>query len=442
MNRWLIAGVLIVVLIGTIAGVGAVGYLAFRAFVSGNGTFGQSGISAESDQKKVLDVGGTASLVVESSSGKIVVLAGEANKMLVTSHKVAYSSSSEDAEQVLRSMKVDIVQRGNEITIEYKRQNSFSQNGNNRVDFTIAVPKETRIKVDTGLGEVSLNGTQGDASLESGFGAISVSQVQGEVALNTKNGKVDARDIKTGGRPIAVHSDFGAVSMKRVTAGEVNVSTNNGLIELEDVESDGDLKLQSGFGEIRYLGGRAARLFAQTNNGRVALTGLSVKGELNARSGFGALDLTQVNAGEQDLETRNGAISIEEARGKVKAHSDFGKIEVVHGISATMNLTTNNGPVKYSGSLGEGPHILSSGFGPIDLNIPADAALEIDVKTDYGKIKSAIPVTINGDIENTHVIGSIKRGGPRLTATTNNGDIRIGILAPLQAEEKITLGKR
>jgi DUF4097 and DUF4098 domain-containing protein YvlB len=438
MNKWLIAGVLFVVLIGTIAGVGAVGYFTFHSFRGGNGAFGQPGISAEGDQKKVLDVGAAASLVIDNSSGKVTVLAGEANRMFVTAHKVAYGFSSEDAEQVLGSMKVSVEQRGNEVTVEFKRPNAFSQNGNNRVDFTIAVPKDTRVKIDTGLGEVSLNGTQGDAELETGFGAIFVSHVQGRLDLHTKNGKVDASDVKTERGAVVMHSDFGAVSMKRVLAGEVNVSTNNGLIELEDVDADGELKLQSGFGEIRYEGGSAARLFAETNNGKVSLTGLNIKGALNAKSGFGPLDLAQVSAGGQDLETRNGAISIEEARGKVRAHSDFGKIEVIHGIDATMDLTTNNGPVKYSGSLGEGPHILSSGFGPIDLNIPADAALEIDLKTDYGKIKSAIPVTINGDLESMHVIGAIKHGGPRLTATTKNGDIRIGTLAPLRAEEKIT----
>jgi DUF4097 and DUF4098 domain-containing protein YvlB len=206
-------------------------------------------------------------------------------------------------------------------------------------------------------------------------------------------------------------------------------------VELENVEAERDVKLNSSFGNVDYESGRADRLMVETNNGKVTLENLAVKGGVNAGSDYGAVNLYQVNASTYDVESNNGPVFIDGAGGKIIGHSDFGNVEVIHGNHATIDLTSNNGAAKYTGSLGEGPHILSSSYGSIELTIPSDVSLSIDLKTGYGKVKSDLPVTLNGDLENSHWIGTINHGGAKLTATTGNGDIRINALNAIELEK-------
>jgi DUF4097 and DUF4098 domain-containing protein YvlB len=126
----------------------------------------------------------------------------------------------------------------------------------------------------------------------------------------------------------------------------------------------------------------------------------------------------------------HGGASPSKIHGTIKAHSGYGNIKVTGGEDATLTLSTSSGSVEYSGTLGEGPHTLQSDYGSITITIPADTALDIDLKTDYGNIKSAIPVTFSGDLDPQHWVGSINGGGEGLTASTSSGNISIEIINP------------
>jgi DUF4097 and DUF4098 domain-containing protein YvlB len=429
MNKWIIPGILSFVLLLLCIGVAMIGFFLLRDGHYRNYNFGgHPRISAEADEEKRFTINGIAALKIENSSGKIVVTAGDTKTILVSAHKTAYGDNSGEAKDALSSLKVDMVQQGDEVSLKFKQPDTFSQNQYHKVDFTVTVPLETKVKIETGSGDISLKGTKGDADLQSSFGNISATQIKGALKLVSTNGKVEAGDITAGDGIVDLQSQFGAITLENITAGDITVSTSNGSVKLKNVEAGREVKIESNFGEIRYENGRADRVFAETDNGRVMLADLTIKGLLTAHSQFGPLNLKQVIAGETSLDTSNGAISIDGAVGKVKAHSDFGSIEVLNGKDATLDLTTQNGPVKYSGSLGTGPHTLSSSYGRIDLEIPSSSALTIDLKTDFGKVNSSLPVMLNGNLENAHWTGTINNGGAKLNATSNNGDIRISTL--------------
>jgi DUF4097 and DUF4098 domain-containing protein YvlB len=171
-------------------------------------------------------------------------------------------------------------------------------------------------------------------------------------------------------------------------------------------------------------------LTATTSNGDLTLAAITVTGTLTARSSFGALKLTQAGAAAYDLHTGNGKIVVDGAGGAFRASSDFGDIEVSNGDKATLDLQTSNGSIRYAGSLGEGPHKLKSEFGAISLTLPAEAALTLDLTTEFGKIRSAFPLTVSGDLDEKHWRGEVNGGGLALTASTGNGDISLEILNP------------
>jgi DUF4097 and DUF4098 domain-containing protein YvlB len=165
----------------------------------------------------------------------------------------------------------------------------------------------------------------------------------------------------------------------------------------------------------------------KTNSGKVTLNTLNLSGVLIANSDFGEIDLEQVKAVSYDLQTNSGSIAADGVLGKVKAHSGFGSVTVKNADSVTLDLSTQSGPVNFEGSLGEGPHTVHSDFGEINLTLPADSALDVDLKTDFGKIKSEIPITVvlSGDVEESQQIGTMNDGGDQLTVETNSGGISI-----------------
>ncbi len=114
----------------------------------------------------------------------------------------------------------------------------------------------------------------------------------------------------------------------------------------------------------------------------------------------------------------------------MKAHTGFGNVTIRNAENADLDLNTNSGSIDFAGSLGKGPHTVHSDFGEITLSIPANSALNVDFKTDFGKIRSDIPfqVTMQGDLSEAQQKGTMNGGGSELTVTTKSGNITINDL--------------
>jgi DUF4097 and DUF4098 domain-containing protein YvlB len=129
------------------------------------------------------------------------------------------------------------------------------------------------------------------------------------------------------------------------------------------------------------------------------------------------------------LHTNSGSITVSGAAGKLKAHTDFGGIKIKNAQDVTLDLKTKSGTVEFSGSLGAGPHMVQSEFGEIDLTLPADSKLNVDLSTDFGNIHSDLPITVtlNGssNSDGDKISGSINGGGAKFTAQTNSGSVAI-----------------
>ena len=170
----------------------------------------------------------------------------------------------------------------------------------------------------------------------------------------------------------------------------------------------------------------------ETNSGKVSLGKLNINGLIFIKDDFGDIDLQQALADSYDLHTNSGSVTVNGAKGDLKAGSDFGNITVSNAESVTLTIETNSGAVEFSGSLGVGPHFIKSDFGGIDISLPDDAKLTVDLKTDFGTIKSDLPITVvlnskSSDSNGDHVSGDINGGGEQLTVQANSGGINIKI---------------
>lgn len=358
--------------------------------------FNTNAISAEADETQQFTVAGPAKLEIGSNSkgmvGDIVVTGGPGDEIVIKAHKVAWGINQTEANDALAALKVKASQNGDTVTVEVERPDTvtFGDNGQaDRVDLTITVPANTAVKARANLGEITLSKTTNDVDVE---------------------------------------TDFGDVNIADVKAGEVKARTNAGEVKLQNVEATGEVTLNADAGEIRFEKGSAGSLTVNTSAGQVKLSELTIGDKVSVQADFGEITLEAVSAKSYDLGSNSGTITVTGASGSVKAHTDFGDVEVTEATEAVLDLQTNSGTVRFSGSLGSGDHQLSSDFGNIVVVLPKDAELDFDLKTDFGKISSDLPIAISGAPDESHWVGTINGGGASLTAKTNSGNISVEIL--------------
>jgi DUF4097 and DUF4098 domain-containing protein YvlB len=375
-----------------------------------------------------VDSGKPVTLNVATEAGGVTVTGADVETVQVRAIKTAYDSSQARADAEVKNIKYTVEQSGNAITLKYELPKSVNFNNNvNTVDFVVTVPTETTAGVNSSTGRVSVTGLQGQVAIDNKFGDITVEKVDGSLDVKTNSGGIDVSAISAGNEEVTLNSGFGTISMNQVSGANVTAGSNSGKLDLKNVRATKDMKLASDFGNVKFDNGSAASLTVSTKSGSIDLTSVNVSGALVVNNDFGDIDLQQVNAKSYDLQTNSGSITVDGAQGPMKAYTGFGNVKIQNAENATIDLNTNSGSIDFEGSLGEGPHMVHSDFGEISLSIPADSALNVDFKTDFGKIRSDIPfqVTMQGDLSEAQQKGTMNGGGSELTVSTKSGSITI-----------------
>jgi DUF4097 and DUF4098 domain-containing protein YvlB len=417
-GKWLIAGALILAELLVCAGImAAVGMGVTRLGLPQLrlGSFIEQSVSAAADEEQRFTVSGPATLSVNKTNlpsfGNVTIVAGPADEVVVSVHKIAWGIDQASAQAALNDLKVVAEQRGDTIVITVDRPEEVITLGRtqpDRVDFTITVPRETTLDAETDFGDVSLTGTNGDAILRTDFGKVSVADVTGGV--------------------LDVHSSFGDMTLENVEAGAVTVGSNAGAITLRGVEVSGAVDLSTDFGHVSFETGGAEKLEVKTNSGNVRLENLTIRDAVIAKSDFGTVTLTAVAAASYEVDSNSGTVTIVGAAGPVKVHTDFGDVSVTEADQADIDLSTNSGNIEFAGSLGEGPHVVGTDFGTVHLGLPEDSALTVDLETSFGNIRSDLPITLSGSQDNNHWTGTVNGGGASLAVETDSGSITVEVL--------------
>lgn len=428
MKRPIVITLLVIALALVCVGIGSVVY--FSNGFQTNNPFDRNNISSILEESKTLkvDVEKPINLKVNDAAGDVTVTGGDVETVQVKAIKTAYDSTQARADEEVKTIKFTVEQAGNSITIKYEIPKSMNiRNNINTVDFIVIVPNETSVDVDTSFGEVNVSGTKGNVAISNDFGDVTTENIEGALSVDSNSGKITATSIKASNAEVSLQTDFGSIILQKVNAKNITAQSNSGTIDLSDVKATGEILTKSDFGDIKYENGSAASLDLETNSGKVSLTKLKITKELKVDNDFGEIELTQAMAGSYDLHTNSGSITVDGAKGKFKAYTDFGGISITNAESVTLDVKTNSGTVDFSGSLGEGPHMVKSDFGEINMSLPADSKLNVDLNTDFGGISSDIPltVTLTGESDNEHQVGTMNGGGDQLTVQTNSGGISI-----------------
>ena len=187
---------------------------------------------------------------------------------------------------------------------------------------------------------------------------------------------------------------------------------------------DTQVRTHSGSGDQRMEGLRS-RLDLESGSGDMQLRDIS--SEIRLHTGSGDVDAHAIS-GPFTAEAGSGDIRAEEnGNGDVRIHTGSGSIEL-RGVNGALQAESGSGDMRIDGTL-KGNWELRTSSGDIDLQLPHEAAFDLDASTGSGNVVVDRPVTmtVQGDLRKAqrYVKGKVGGGGPELTVHTGSGDVEI-----------------
>jgi hypothetical protein len=223
-------------------------------------------------------------LELHNSNGGVELQSWDKNEVEIKAYKRVRAESKAEAEELMKELKVEVVQTGPEIKVEtitpqaIRKDGGFFSwlfNGDNNsfsVEYEIKVPKSIDLNIETTNGKVYCKQIKGRLRLDSTNGKIIAREIEGLVRSKTTNGSLDIEllsvppneeiNFSTTNGSITLHlpENYGA---------EVNLKTTNGHIDSDFSYSEQrDWSRQHVSGTI---GDGAGTLYCQTTNGSIRL---------------------------------------------------------------------------------------------------------------------------------------------------------------------------
>jgi len=244
-------------------------------------------LPASADEwSKTYKLAGKPDLRVETSDANIRVTTWDQNtidaKVVTSGYKIGEGG-----------IRVEEHQTGDAVDIEvrYPHHNITAGWGNHRVDVIIQMPREGRVNLRTGDGNIDIGGLKGDMDLHSGDGSENLEGVEGKLHAwtgdghITAHGRFDELELKTGDGHVDVRAANGSslATGWRLETGDGNVSLEVPSDLAADVDlhtSDGHIDLDlpvAAEGKVREnevrgkLNGGGSQLTIRTGDGSIHL---------------------------------------------------------------------------------------------------------------------------------------------------------------------------
>jgi len=111
------------------------------------------------------------------------------------------------------------------------------------------------------------------------------------------------------------------------------------------------------------------------------------------------------------------------ARGDVAARSGSGDVQAT-ALDGSLHVHTASGDITLR-SRPLGDWTIAAASGDVTMNLPEDAAFNLDATTSSGRLRSRHDLDSHRSSSRRHLQGLAHGGGPRLEVTTASGSIRI-----------------
>jgi DUF4097 and DUF4098 domain-containing protein YvlB len=244
-------------------------------------------------------VGRAPTLKLDNFAGSISVRSGEDGEIRVLATKRA--ASSLDLERV----RVEITERDDGLVIRTRKAKPLS---NASVEFEITAPADTYLDLDTGAGNIQIEGFEAGAKVHTGSGKITVHGLGGGTDLHTGSGRISGTDLD----------------------GEIEADTGSGDVNLRNV--DGGLKAHTGSGSI-VIDGVKGDLDGHTGTGGIKVQNAGGWVELN--TGSGSIEYQGEPEGDCRFETGSGGVTLrlpDSLDAEVDLHTGSGTVRVDYAV--------------------------------------------------------------------------------------------------------------
>jgi len=283
------------------------------------------------------------------------------------------------------------------------RKGSFEQ--------TLSVDEAVLLDVSTGSGTITVQAGTGNTV-----------EIVGHVRVGTNwfgRSDDDAQDLVdqiVANPPIELEDGQLRVGYLKGRSFRNNVSISFEIV----VPAETRVKADTGSGSMT-IEGVAEIVKADSGSGSVTLNNIS--GGAVADTGSGSIRANGI-AGAFDGDTGSGSITLtQSAPGDVKVSTGSGSIEL-NNIEGALHARAGSGRIRVDGTQ-RGTWDLDTGSGSVHVDLPDDAAFQLDAESSSGGIVVDHPVMVQGKISKRHIRGEVRGGGDLLRIDTSSGGIRV-----------------
>lgn len=379
---------------------------------------------AERTQTHALEFPQTGELAVLVSAGEVRVRASGSDAPSLIAHITARGRNDEEAQKLLAATVLDVTSSPAGVQIGSRFADGASDRSRPTIDLEIVVPAQTRLKLDTGSGNIEASGAGfGAARLESDYGSISITGVRGELYARSSSGSIAVDDVQ--GARCEVHSNYGSLTLARIEADVLEAVTKSGAIKASTVRAVSS-SLESGYGQIA-LDDIDGGLVAKSSSGSIQAVKLRT-GPFELASKYGAIKVSDAH-GTLEAKTASGRIEIERFEGAAVAETSYGALQI-DGVLDGLVARTSSGSIALvarPGSQLQSAWKITSGYGNVSLELPPDLAFELAADTGYGTIDLGFEISVRagGLRSGKQLTGVVNDGSQRLEVATKSGSIAI-----------------
>lgn len=279
-----------------------------------DGEFRVGGPEVVGQFQKTVTVDGSVDLEVKNGSGDTKVYGSSEGQVRVEGKIHVRAGDKARGEEILAQLAQNppISQFGRAITIGDLDRSRYPR-ASVSFDFTIFVPKASRILSRSGSGDQSVQDIDGDVELAAGSGDLQVTNIGGRVEAKAGSSDIHLRDIR----------------------GDCEVSAGSGDVEAENLAKRAEVRTGSGSIRLSYVGDDVL-----VQNGSGGVTIREAKGGIRVRASSGdvLIDSVLTPGSFWDIETASGDVDLkmpQSSQFNIHAESRSGSLECGFPVQVT-----------------------------------------------------------------------------------------------------------
>ncbi len=311
-----------------------------------------------------------ATIEIQVPRGDVSVSTSEGNNFTVNAETVVYGGTDEEAKPHFKELLPNVTITGSSVLVR------ADDNKRGRVDLTITVPKNAKLTINAGRGDVTVADTTGGLNATLQHGDLHVNSLTGALDIHAApKGEFSAHDITGDVSTNGECNDFtitevkGKVSLNCASVSQVHFENISGAVHIDSRNNQasadslpGDLTL---------------------NDDELRIT--EARGSVNVKTHSRNVELNEIY-GNTTVENRDGEISVE--------------------LAGNYNLDARNEK------------------GGVEVTLPPNVSANVDGSAHNGDISSDFQLKQSGE-ESKTIQGTIGSGTAKIVLVARNGDLHI-----------------